>query len=67
MLFAILASINMCWAVFQHERRFMDIIMSEFILCYPALPFYFLFMIKTIEPHILSVISNVHDAYNSIT
>ncbi len=57
MLFAILTGINMCWAVFRHERRFMDIIMSEFILCYPALPFYFLFMIKTIEPHILSVIA----------
>ena len=57
MLFAILTGINMCWAVFQRKRRFMDIIMSEFVLCYPALPFYFLYMIKTIKPHIISVIA----------
>jgi phosphatidate cytidylyltransferase len=57
MLFAILTGINMCWAVFKRNRNFMDIIMSEFILCYPALPFYFLFMIKTIKPHIYSVIA----------
>lgn len=57
LFFAILTGINMCWAVFQPKRSFMDIIMSEFILCYPALPFYFLFLIKTIEPHVLSVVA----------
>ncbi len=57
MLFGIMMGLNMCWAVLYPERNFMDIIMSQFMLCYPAIPFYFLFMIKTIEPHIYSVIA----------
>lgn len=57
LLFAILTGLNMCWAIFFPERQFMDIIMSEFMLCYPALPFYFLIMIKTIEPHVLSIVA----------
>lgn len=57
LLFAVMTGLNMCWAVIYSKRNFMDIIMSEFMLCYPALPFYFLFMIKTIEPHSLSVLA----------
>ncbi|MCK5128787.1 MAG: phosphatidate cytidylyltransferase [Clostridiales bacterium] len=57
LLFAIMTGLNMCWAVLYRKRNFMDIIMSEFMLCYPALPFYFLFMIKTIDPHVMSVLA----------
>ncbi len=57
MLFGIMMGLNMFWAVLYPKRNFMDIIMSQFMLCYPAIPFYFLYMIKTIEPHIYSVIA----------
>ena len=57
LLFGVMMGLNMCWAVVYPDRNFMDIIMSEFMLCYPAVPFFFLFMIKTIEPHILSVVA----------
>ncbi len=57
LLFSVMTGLNMCWAVVYPNRNFMDIIMSEFMLAYPALPFYFLFLIKTIQPHILSVVA----------
>lgn len=57
LLFAVLTGLNMCWAIFFPTRKFMDIILSEFMLCYPALPFYFLLVIKSIQPHVLSVVA----------
>jgi len=56
-LFTILNIINLVWAIFLPNRQFIDIMVSMFVMFYPAIPLYFLILIGDMESVELSRIA----------